>query len=297
VITPAQELLLSPALRITLIVEALMLVLGVFLLVRDVRLGLNRFLGLAPARLRASPYRASEIFLAAALAFGGAMILQAVASLLIAHYNFPEPEGKVGLRQVMQSAAFHLGLLAGLSYFWLWHVRFGTNTRDAALPAITADLPPLSPSAAVRAGVITFLQALPIIALTSYAAQTLFDSLGIEAKPQDLISLFVHNQNLPSLILLIVLAVLVAPITEELVFRVGFFGWLRTRTLRGVALLVPAFVFAALHSNLLVFFPLVSLAIVLSLAYEQTGHPLTNIVAHSLFNLNTVLLVLLGYPA
>lgn len=36
------------------------------------------------------------------------------------------------------------------------------------------------------------------------------------------------------------------------------------------------------------------LAVIFSLAYERTGHIGTPIVAHALFNLNTVLLILSG---
>jgi uncharacterized protein len=40
--------------------------------------------------------------------------------------------------------------------------------------------------------------------------------------------------------------------------------------------------------------PLLALAVIFSLAYERTGHIGTPIVAHALFNLNTVALILSG---
>jgi membrane protease YdiL (CAAX protease family) len=90
---------------------------------------------------------------------------------------------------------------------------------------------------------------------------------------------------------MIALAVLVAPLAEEFVFRAGLFRYLRTRLPRSAALLVPAVVFAVLHGNYASFGPLVALAIVFSVAYERTGHIGTTIVAHALFNLNTLLAI------
>ena len=36
------------------------------------------------------------------------------------------------------------------------------------------------------------------------------------------------------------------------------------------------------------------LGVVFSIAYERTGHIATTMIAHSLFNLNTIMLVLVG---
>ena len=43
--------------------------------------------------------------------------------------------------------------------------------------------------------------------------------------------------------------------------------------------------------------PLVALAVVFCLAYERTGMIGTTIVAHALFNLNTMLLVAMGFTS
>ena len=69
---------------------------------------------------------------------------------------------------------------------------------------------------------------------------------------------------------------------------------------RWAALLIPALLFASLHVNwvtlegLASFAPLAVLAIMFSLAYERTGHIGTPMVAHALFNLNTVILIFAG---
>jgi len=105
---------------------------------------------------------------------------------------------------------------------------------------------------------------------------------------------------IPEITLMIVLATVLAPITEELLFRATLFRFLRTRAPRWIALFVPGTIFAALHVNwtnldgLASLLPLVTLAVVFSIAYERTGRIGTAMIAHGLFNLHTVVLLLSG---
>lgn len=168
-------------------------------------------------------------------------------------------------------------------------------TSSTPLPSGSAP-PRLSTTAALREGGLSFLTALPVVFASSFLWKGLLDLLGVDAKPQDLVSFFADTGDHLALAAMIVLAVIIAPVAEELVFRIGLFRWLRTRTLRGVALLAPAVVFAMLHGNLAALVPLVVLAVCLSLDYERTGHPLVPIVGHALFNANTLMLLLADFP-
>ena len=82
--------------------------------------------------------------------------------------------------------------------------------------------------------------------------------------------------------------------TEEVIFRAGLFRYLRTRTSRGVAFGLPAGIFAIMHGNLVAFGPLFALGLIFAVAYECTGRIAVPIIAHGLFNLNTVVLLLAG---
>ena len=70
--------------------------------------------------------------------------------------------------------------------------------------------------------------------------------------------------------------------------------FLRTRTDRRIALVLPALLFATIHFHLPSYLPLAALGIVFSLAYERTGSIGTAIVGHALFNLNNLLVLLAG---
>lgn len=149
-------------------------------------------------------------------------------------------------------------------------------------------------------GFVTFAIACPILYATSYAWETLLQLFGLPAEPQDLIRMFAEAKSPRLMTGLIVLATVVAPIVEESIFRAGIFRFLRTRAPRSLALLLPAVLFACLHvdwstlTGFASFAPLLVLALIFSVAYERTGNIATTMLAHALFNLNTIILILAG---
>ena len=65
-------------------------------------------------------------------------------------------------------------------------------------------------------------------------------------------------------------------------------------TPRWVALLIPALLFGASHTNLASFPQLVLLGVIFSIAYERTGNIAVPMFAHALFNLHSIAIVLTG---
>jgi len=124
--------------------------------------------------------------------------------------------------------------------------------------------------------------------------QALLAVAHIKVENQEAIDLLRFTDSDALRFLLLTVAVIVAPVAEELIFRAGIFHYARTRLPRWAALLLPAVLFATLHLNLGSFAPLIALEIVFSLAYERTGLISTTMVAHALFNLNASVLVLAG---
>ena len=185
---------------------------------------------------------------------------------------------------MLTGAAFHAGMLLGVIAF--------TFTRRNAARQIPA--PGRTPVRILPASFATFAIALPLITAASLLWQALLDALGMPAEPQDLIALFAEAKSVPLLVMMIIVATLMAPVTEELVFRGGFFRYARFRLPRWLALILPACLFAALHTNLVSFAPLALLGVIFSLAYERTGRIAVPIIAHGLFNLNTIILILAG---
>jgi membrane protease YdiL (CAAX protease family) len=185
--------------------------------------------------------------------------------------------------------AFQFGLLAGMA---------GARTYLNSRRENAEDSPPRGAAPSLlTSGMMTFLAVLPVVWLTSIVWNKIIEWLGLPPEPQDLIDVFARAKLSLTSVVLVLLATVVAPVVEELVFRAGLFRYLRTRIPRWAALLLPSLFFAAAHANWASFGPLTMLAIVFSLAYERTGRIGTTMIAHALFNLNMILLVLVGVTA
>lgn len=174
-----------------------------------------------------------------------------------------------------------LGMLLSAAIF---HFGFGHKL----IPLVRSAISVLISSA------ITFLITVSVVFGVLQIWQRLLSALGIPAPSQDLVGIFAEVDSPVLLTVMLVFAVVVAPLAEEFIFRAGIFRYLRSRTPRAVAVLVPAVVFAAMHGNVGSFGPLVALAVIFSLVYERTGKISVTILAHALFNLNTLLVIFSG---
>ena len=284
----------SPLLVPLLVTESLLLLFGLGLLIARRRLLLPRFLGAPPAPLPPSEFRPTELFLAIAFAFGGAVVFQVATAFACQRFLPSHEPGGGGISGILSGAGFQIGLLAGLGHVWFWHLR--PDRRPPPLTP-TPPHPELSLARILRGGFFTFLIGLLVVVPSAILWQSFIKWCGVDAPPQDLVTLFREINDPFSLVLLIGMVVLLAPLTEELAFRVGLFRWLRGRAPRAIALLLPAIVFAGVHGYVSAFGPLAALAVVLALGYEHYGHPAVPMLAHALFNLNSVALLLAGISA
>jgi membrane protease YdiL (CAAX protease family) len=211
----------------------------------------------------------------------GAFLLPSlVDAALRSHFRSTEQ------REVCAVLAFQLGLSLGI----LVHRRaLGRERR-----------PPADPLRALRSGFAAFLAAWPLLLVTGLIWGALLQLVGLPVLKQDQVAIFegLHSWALRGAFALF--AGVIAPANEELIFRSGLFRFCRGRLPRWAALLVPALLFGASHlapsvaDGLASLAQLVVLAVVFSLAYERTGRIGTPIVAHALYNLTTMALLLLG---
>ncbi len=87
-------------------------------------------------------------------------------------------------------------------------------------------------------------------------------------------------------------AIILAPIAEEMLFRGILYPTLKQNGCRRSALILSSVIFALTHLSLTLIVPLTFLAMVLTLLYEFTGNLSSSIAAHCLFNaLNFTLLL------
>jgi membrane protease YdiL (CAAX protease family) len=88
-------------------------------------------------------------------------------------------------------------------------------------------------------------------------------------------------------------AVVAAPLTEELIFRVLFQGLLEAAVPSWVAVLLPALAFAAMHGRYDAI-PLFPLAVVLGIVYHIRRSYVAVVTTHALFNATFLVLALQG---
>ncbi|MDR1303160.1 MAG: CPBP family intramembrane metalloprotease [Puniceicoccales bacterium] len=88
------------------------------------------------------------------------------------------------------------------------------------------------------------------------------------------------------------LAVILAPIAEELFFRYFFYRFCKLKLPSFWAMFWTALVFAALHFNLAAFVPLFIMGIFLVLCYERYGHLGPCMVFHGIHNYMTIIAAL-----
>lgn len=232
----------------------------------------------------------STFGLAIVEALGGGIFGMILARLLTSFLP-PAITQDTAFSTVVINAGLHLGVLGGVALFCY-------STPAAARPSDAPSLPPpvrppLETRPALFAGVLTFCATVLLLIPISYAWDTLLKWLGVPVEKQELIQIFAKADTPAKLLVMSLVAIVIAPLTEELTFRAGFFRFLRGRVPRWLAFVLPSIVFASLHNNLAVLAPLFALGVIFSFAYERTGRVLVPMVAHALFNLNTILLILI----
>jgi len=79
-------------------------------------------------------------------------------------------------------------------------------------------------------------------------------------------------------------AILLAPVAEEMLFRGILYPAIKQAGFPHLALWGTALLFAAVHTNLVTFVPLMVLALALTALYERTNNLLAPIAAHAMFN-------------
>ena len=135
----------------------------------------------------------------------------------------------------------------------------------------------------------------PGLVLTALISQWICQKLGIAWEAQAILKDFLVLKQKSDILRFIFLAVVLAPLSEEILFRGFIYASLKSRCPRWVALGVMAISFSAMHQHWPVFLPLVFLGIVLGLVYEYTGSLWSSIILHALFNTVTIFMAL-HYP-
>ena len=129
------------------------------------------------------------------------------------------------------------------------------------------------------AGVAAWLASYPLVLVTLLVWTTLLGQAGVEWKEQDVLTRL--REDPPTFFLV---AVVLAPLTEEVLFRGLLFTALKARFGRSAAFVVSSGIFALVHFHVPTFPALFVLGLVLALVYERTGTLAAPMALHAAFN-------------
>ncbi len=144
---------------------------------------------------------------------------------------------------------------------------------------------------ALSTAVVLLLAATPLILLAEALTQNAF---GSGSSKQEIVDLFNTSRTIGQRVAIIVLSVVVAPISEEFIFRFFIYGVVRRYFGVAIGLVFNSLLFAAAHIHLPSAVPLFVLGSCFTLAYEWSGSILVSMAMHALFN--SVQLVFLAFP-
>jgi membrane protease YdiL (CAAX protease family) len=139
---------------------------------------------------------------------------------------------------------------------------------------------------------VLFQGALLILAV-AFIQKLVFSLFDYTPPPQPLIKLLLETRSPAAIGLVCLLALVFAPVIEEVLFRGLFYRPLADRFGPAPATLISALVFALIHGSLFAFGQLFVLACLLAYVYERSGRIAIPILAHFLYNTVMILLVLL----
>ncbi|MFM8831742.1 MAG: lysostaphin resistance A-like protein [Spartobacteria bacterium] len=192
--------------------------------------------------------------------------------LLMAIPSFTGPPGRIDLKAIESALALYASIILLLVGFLVFR---NINPIDAfGLRWMSW-----------REGLVAVIATLALVLPPIYAVQWIGYSLsGPQTEPQPIVYFLLEHQSLRDRLSVILIAVIAAPITEELVFRGCLYGFLRQTGGRFVAIATTSILFALIHGHIPSLAGLLILAVGLSLLYEKTGSLWAPILLHAAFN-------------
>lgn len=184
---------------------------------------------------------------------------------------------------VVQSILFHWAGLLAVAWF----------LRRRRLPWRSAfGLAPATLGRDLGRGLLILAGTMPVLVGSAVIYNLFLQLFGFQPSLQE-VAFIISGETSPWLrAYFIFLAVVLAPVVEEILFRGMLLPALAKRFGAAAAVVITAMVFAAIHAHVPSLVPLFVLACALSLAYIGTGSLAASMIMHAAFNGLTVSLLL-----
>ncbi len=148
---------------------------------------------------------------------------------------------------------------------------------------------------ALRLGLLIFLVTLPAVWALQAACVFALTELGFPPDDQAAVQLIENARSWWMRAYFAGFAVVLAPVTEEFMFRGLLYPFIKQLGWPRLALLGVSFLFALIHFDVATFLPLLLLALALTWLYEKTDNLLAPIAVHALFNASNLAMLVLKH--
>ena len=185
---------------------------------------------------------------------------------------------------IMFTAAFHGAALVWIFFFLKeqgvsWNEGFGLSN---------------APGRTLVLGLGVGVVALPVVLGWNQLAAELLVRVGITPETQQAVQRLQSGMTSGQQVFLAVIAIILAPLVEELLFRGIIYPTVKQAGYPRVALWGTALIFGAIHANLASLLPLAIFALILTWAYERTNNLLAPMLIHGLFNAANFVFIIFG---
>ncbi len=236
--------------------------------------------------LSQKPWRAEAVIQLVAGVFAclcaGVMTASVLQSAGVAAFKSPDSFANI----LLATLSFQ-----GVAWLLIFHFlkQHGVSWRDA-FGLRNANL---NRSLLLAASVLAL--ALPLVLFLEQFSVLVLAKFGWPPEDERAVELIVNAKSAWLRGYLAFFAMVLAPVSEEFMFRAVLFPFVKQLGYPKLAWLGVSFLFAAIHVNAPTLLPLFVFALVLTWLYQKTGCLLAPIAAHSLFN--TANLVILFYQS
>lgn len=224
-----------------------------------------------PSRLEKWPIKPTEIVLFLCFALGIVVVL---TGLLVKGYEQVSGES-YNEESLAFGIASGLGLHIGSLLAWLLLKCSNPETKNEKRNGA---------GRSILVGIGYLILAYLILIPITFSWKSLLDYFEIEYELQAPVTMIMKGGTPLEMSLMVILAVIIAPVSEELVYRGVLYRYLHQRLPEIVAILIPTVLWSWIHQSLYSFVPLIFLGYAISLAYRNTGNILSSITFHVLFN-------------
>ncbi len=144
----------------------------------------------------------------------------------------------------------------------------------------------------IARGFMCYLAVIPALFTVLFVIAALAQTFSYEPPPQPVVEIYLKESSEKYLTFFTLFVAVVGPAIEEIFFRGFAYKGLRERLGVRRAMIGSAAIFAALHMNLVAFFPIFLLGLYLAYLYEKSGSLVPSMTVHMVHNLAMVLLTL-----